>query len=159
VVMLIFLVGLALSLLGWGVDRYNRRSDRRASQARLGRLVERGYRPRTLALAPALPGDPDRGAALSGWSRGDARLLDDIDAKRLRDLVAERWDALAAGETDGPVGDAILLAVDLGPWTDNVRGSAALRVTVLRPDAKERERTEEIPANDDGLFDVTDLLA
>jgi hypothetical protein len=30
---------------------------------------------------------------------------------------------------------------------------------VLRPGEKEPERTVEIAANDDGLFDVTDLVA
>lgn len=86
-------------------------------------------------------------------------LLGYQDAERLRDLAVSRWDSLASGEAAGPVGDSILLSVELQHWVRNLRGSASLEIAVLRPGEKGPERTVEIAANDDGLFDVTDLVA
>jgi hypothetical protein len=158
-VMLIFVVGLLLSLLGSGLDRRLRRSDRRTEQAKMRRLVGSGYVPTALRLVPTLPITGDDQPALSGWARGDARLLGYTGAERLRDLVASRWDSLASGEATGAVGASILLSVELQHWVRNVRGSASMKVAVLRPLEKEPEQTLEIAANADGLFDVSDLVA
>jgi len=159
VVLLIFLVGLALSLAGWGLDRYSLRSDRRTQQTRVSRLVKLGYAPVSISLAPDLPAADDTEPRLSGWAKGGARLLDHQDAARLRDQVSERWNSLASGEVAGPAGETILLAVELGHWARNLKGSGEMRVLLLRPNEKEPEQTLEIRANDDGLFDVTDLVA
>ncbi|HEY0280278.1 MAG TPA: hypothetical protein VGC32_18590 [Solirubrobacterales bacterium] len=158
-VMLIFLVGLALSVAGWGLDRRIRRSDRRVEQAKMRRLVDSGYVPTPIRLVPALPITGDDQPALSGWAHGDARLLGYTGAERLRDLVVARWDSLASGEAAGPVGDSILLSVELQHWVRNVRGSASMKVAVLRPGERVPERKLEIAANDDGLFDVSELVA
>jgi hypothetical protein len=157
VVMLIFLVGIALSLVGWGVDRYNQRFERRTQQGRVTRLVKLGYTPTAISLEPALP-VAAAGPRLTGWARGDATLLDYPDAERLRDLAQARWDALAAGEASGAVGDSILLDVHLEHWVRNVRGSASLRIKLLEPREKEQERAIDLTANDHGLFDVSELV-
>lgn len=158
VVMLIFLVGIGLSLSGWSLDRYNQRSDRRSRQARLARLVRLGYAPVAITLRPSLPIVEAAGPGLSGWERGDARLLAYEDAERLRDLVRARWDSLVDGEAAGAVGDSILLDVHLEHWIRNLRGSAWLRVTMLRARESDPERIIEFAANADGLFDVTELV-
>jgi hypothetical protein len=159
VVMLILLVGLALSLVGWGLDRQGRRAGRRTEQGRVRRLVELGYEPTTIALAPALPTGAPGGPALSGWARGEVTVLDYEDAERLRDLVRARWDALADGEAAGPVGPTILLDVHLEHWIRHPRGSAELSVTLLSPGAKEPERRIDLPRNEDRLFDISPIVA
>lgn len=120
VVMLIFLVGLALSLIGWGVDRHSQGSGRRTQQGRVRRLVKLGYTPTGIELAPVLPTAAAGGPGLSGWKRGDSTLLDYEDAGRLRDFVRARWDALADGGAAGPVGETILLDVHLEHWFRNL---------------------------------------
>ncbi len=159
VVMLIFLVGLALSLIGWGVDRHSQGSGRRTQQGRVRRLVKLGYTPTAIALSPDLPTVTAGAPGLSGWKRGDATLLDYEDAERLRDFVRARWDALADGEAAGPVGPTILLDVHLEHWVRNLRGSAELSVTLLSPRAKEPEQRIELPRNADRLFDISRIVA
>ena len=58
----------------------------------------------------------------------------------------------------GPVGSAILLDVHLEHWFRNARGSAGLRVELLRPREKEKRAGARLAANADGLFDVSDLV-
>jgi hypothetical protein len=158
VVMLIFLLGLALSLVGWGLDRFNRHSDRGTQQKRIGRLVDRGYVPTEITLIPALPMLGTDAPVLAGWERDGAKLLDYEDAERLRDQVRSRWEALASGDARGPVGSTILLDLRLEHWIRNLRGSAGLRAELLRPQEKEKRRKIEWVVNDDGLFDVSDLV-
>jgi uncharacterized membrane protein YidH (DUF202 family) len=158
VVMLIFLVGIALSLVGWGLDRYNERSDRSAEQSRVRRLVKLGYVPTAISLGPALPTVGGNALGLTGWARGGAKLLGHQDAERLRDLVRSRWEALAAGEAAGPIGNLILLDIELEHWARSLRGSARVRFKLLRPQGKEQEQTVEVAANADHLFDVSELV-
>jgi hypothetical protein len=158
VVMLIFLVGIALSLFGWGVDRYNRRSERRTQQGQVSRLVKLGYVPIPIAVVPALPVVTEEDPPLTGWARDGAKLLGYRGAERLRDLVSARWDALAAGEAAGPVGDSILLDIYVEHWARTVHRPARMQVKLLRLDEKEQEQTVELAANADGLFDVSGLV-
>lgn len=158
-VLLIFVIGLALAGLGRATDRYNLRFGRRSQQDRLRRLVKLGYTPSQISLAPALPQIDGSSAALAGWVRGPSTLLDYSDAECFRDLVRARWDALAAGEAIGAVGDSILLDVHLQHWARNVRGRSSMRVTLLRPKEKQTELTVEIAGDRHRLFDVSELVA
>ncbi len=103
-VMLIFVVGLLLSLLGSGLDRRIRRSDRRTEHAKIRRLVDRRLRADRAAADADAADHRRRAARPERLARGDARLLGYKGAERLRDLAASRWDSLAAGDAAGAVG-------------------------------------------------------
>jgi hypothetical protein len=154
----IFAIGLVLAGAGWAADRYSQRSGRSEQQARTRRLVKLGYVPTAITLEPVLPPLGAERLDLTGWVRGDVSLLGYQEAERLRDLVRSRWEALAAGEAAGPVGDSILLDIQLEHWVRNLRGSARMRFMLLRPRDKQQERTVEVAANADDLYDVSALV-
>jgi hypothetical protein len=159
VVAAIFTVGLLLAGLGWAVDRHNLRSARQTQQDRVRRLIGLGCAPIRVVLMPALPRVEGREAEIAAWARGESTLLDSYDAEWLRDLVRERWDALAAGKAEGAVGAAILVDVHLAPWVRPGEGPAALSATVLRPGAKEPEETIDLPSVGDDLYDISRIVA
>jgi hypothetical protein len=96
---------------------------------------------------------------MSAWTKGGATLLDYNGAERLRDLVRARWQSLAAGEAESAIGDSILIDVHLQHWARRLRGQAKLSVTVLRPGAKDREQTIDLPGDEHRLYDVSRLVA
>jgi hypothetical protein len=97
------------------------------------------------------------GLPLDVWRRGDAAFIDGPGAKRLRETVDARWQALAAGQAHGAIGPFVLLEVES---TGGRRGGtpAELRLDTLRPDTATPRRTARLRPNGDGLFDVTDLV-
>lgn len=154
----IFAVGLLLAGAGWAIDRYNLRAARRVQQDRVRRLVRLGYVPTRVSLRPALPRVDGRAPEIAAWLKGESTLLDSFDAERLRDLVREHWDALAAGEAEGAVGEAILLDIHMQPWRKPGHGQARLHATVLRVNHKVPEREVELPSVGDDLYDVSQLV-
>jgi hypothetical protein len=154
----IFAVGLLLAGAGWAIDRYNLRAARRVQQDRVRRLVRLGYVPTRVSLRPALPRVAGEEPQIAAWTKGESTLLDSYDAEWLRDLVRTRWDALAAGNAEGAVGEAVLLDVRLQPWVKPGHGPAKLEATLLRFDTKEPERTVELPSVGDDLYDVSELV-
>ncbi|HTT95775.1 MAG TPA: hypothetical protein VMF55_13965 [Solirubrobacterales bacterium] len=159
VVLGIFVAGLLLAGLGLATDRFHLRSGRRSQQNRVRRLVELGYAPARVSLAPALPRTGEAGAEIGAWTKGGATLLDYVGAEHLRDLVRGRWDALAAGEAEGAVGEAILLDVRLQHWIRRLGGESRLCVTLLRPQARVQEQTIELPGDEHRLYDVSRIVA
>jgi chromate transport protein ChrA len=179
VALVILAAGAAFGALGTLVDARARREARRAEHDRLALLTGRGYvaAEARLALAvPRLPGDTGAGASsgagdpgalaasadaglpLDVWRRGEAAFIDGAGAKRLREELDARWQALAAGEARGAIGPFVLLEVE----STGRRGATTpteLRLDTLRPGTATPRRTARLHPNGDGLFDVTELVA
>jgi hypothetical protein len=126
----------------------------------LALLTGRGYVPAEAHLALALPrlvdGDPD--LPLDVWRRDEFAFIDGPGARRLREEVDARWQALAGGEARAAIGPFVLLEVE----SDGGRRGGApteLRLDTLRPGTATPRRTARLRPNADGLFDVTDLVA
>lgn len=180
VALVILAAGAAFGALGTLVDARARREARRAEHDRLALLTGRGYLPAQARLALALPRPVEEpgasladradvtsaagteaaigaGLPLDVWRRGDAAFVDGPGAKRLRETVDTRWQSLAAGEAHAAIGPFVLLEVE----STGGRGPAPteLRLDTLRPGTATPRRTVRLAANDDGLFDVTNLVA
>jgi hypothetical protein len=162
VALVILAAGAAFGALGTAVDARARREARRDEHDRLALLTGLGYAPAEARLAigvPRLPGDQASSHPIDVWRRGDSAFIDGPGAERLRESVDARWQSLAAGEARAALGPFVLLEVESsgGP-----RGSSApteLRLDTLRPGTPTPRRTATLRANEDGLFDVTDLVA
>ena len=177
VALAILAAGAAFGALGTLVDTRARREARRAEHDRLALLTGRGYvpaearlalalprladepgpRPRTADLAGTSAASPDSGLPLDIWRRGETAFIDGPGAKRLREEVDARWQSLAAGEARAAIGPLVLLEVES---TGGRRGTPTeLRLDTLRQGTATPRRTARLQPNDDGLFDVTDLVA
>jgi hypothetical protein len=156
VALVILAAGAGFGALGTLVDGRARRATRRAEHDRFALLTGRGYTPAEARVALALP---DGALALDVWRRGEASFLDGRGARRLRDTVDARWQALADGEAHGAIGPTVLLEVE--PAGGPRRGDAPteLRLAVLHPGVATPRRTAVLVANGDGLFDVSELVA
>ncbi len=168
VALVILAAGAAFGALGTLLDTRARREARRAEHDRLALLTGRGYVPAEARLAlararrPRCGGDgawrrAPSGLPLDVWRRGEAAFIDGPGAKRLREEVDARWQSLAAGEARGAIGPFVLLEVES---IGGRRGTPTeLRLDTLRPGTATPRRTARLHPNDDGLFDVTDLVA
>lgn len=74
----------------------------------------------------------------------------------LRTEANAGWHALAIGEARLPVSSAILARVQLSGSIPGLRARHRLRLSLIEP-AKEGDSARELRANEDRLFDVTDL--
>jgi hypothetical protein len=161
VALVILAAGAAFGALGTVIDGRARRSVRRAQHDRLALLTSRGYAPTEAPFAAALPRLAGEGAApsIGVWRRGEATFLDGRAAGRLRDAVDERWQSLAAGDAREAIGPLVLLEVE--PLGGHRRAAAptVLRLATLRPGAEPPRHTATLAVNNDGLFDISDLVA
>ncbi len=180
VAIVILAAGAAFGAIGTVLDGRARRSVRRAEHDRLALLTSRGYGLTEGRLAVALPrlageqGPP----SLDLWRRDGRAFLDGPGALRLRDAVDERWQSLAAGEARGPrveagapgpvppgdgpappVDGTVLLEAETIGGPRRTPAPTELRLAILRPGAEPPRHTATLPVNNDGLFDVTDLVA
>lgn len=170
VALVILAAGAALGALGTVVDGRARRSVRRAEHDRLARLTSRGYAPGEAPLAAAVPHLAGDGAppSLDLWRRDGRAFIDGPGALRLRDDVDGRWQSLASGDAHGPLVEvgpdappaaAVLLEVETAGGPRRAPAPTEMRLATLRPGAESPRQTATLTVNDDGLFDVTDLLA
>lgn len=159
VALVILAAGAAFGALGTLVDARARREARRAQHDRLALLTGRGYVPAEARLALALPRPltADPSLPLDIWRRGESAFIDAPGARRLRETVDARWQSLAAGEAHGAIGPFVLLEVESSGGRRG--GPTELRLDTLRPGTATPRRTARLAANDDGLFDVSDLVA
>ncbi|HEX4465487.1 MAG TPA: hypothetical protein VH042_12695 [Solirubrobacterales bacterium] len=147
-------VGALVGVAAWLVDRLDIGWEGRSERRRLTQLYAAGYAPAEKAPRFALP-ESDSGSAGGGlacWSRKDRSYLDQPGWLRLREEAGSGWRALATGEARPPIGPTILVQVKVG-----LRDRSAVRVSLLEPSRDSEPRVREIRANEDGLFDVTDL--
>jgi hypothetical protein len=152
-------VGALVGVAAWLVDRLDIGRAGRAEQRRLSRLYAAGYAPAEKAPRFALPkADPvSTTAELACWERKDKSYLDLPSWLRLRDEAGSRWRALSAGEARPPSGAAILTDIKVGFRVPGSQGQSTVRVSLLEPSRGSEPRVRELRANEDGLFDVTDL--
>lgn len=156
---LILGIGGIAALLAWGIERLDDRSERGIAQGRFVRLSGAGYAPAERPLLLALPADPERPGALpvSYWTRKDRAYLDSTSCRQLAARTRERWNRLAEERGTPPIGTAVLTRVEARHWFFAWLRRHPARFWIFRPGSDERPRLREIEANDDGLFDVTEL--
>jgi hypothetical protein len=94
---------------------------------------------------------------LACWEKKDRSYLDLPGWLRLRDEAGLRWRDLTTGEARPPVGATILVKVKVGVRVPGIRDQPTVRVSLLEPNRDGEPRVREIQANEDGVFDVTDL--
>ena len=72
-------------------------------------------------------------------------------------MAGSRWRAFSAGDARPPIGAAILVGVKVGLRIPGFCTQPTVRVSLLEPSRDGGPRVREIQANEDGLFDLTDL--
>ncbi len=162
VALAILAAGAAFGALGTVIDGRARRAVRRAEHDRLARLTGRGYASGEAPLAATLPRRPGEEAPppIDLWHRHGHAFIDGPGAIRLRDDVDERWMALAAGDAHRPPASAaVLLEVEPLGGPRRAKAPTDLRLATLRPGADPPRHTATLTVNNDGLFDVSDLIA
>jgi hypothetical protein len=152
-------VGALVGMAAWLVDRLDIGREGRAEQRRLSRLYAAGYTPAEKDPGFVLPRvDPiSTPGELVCWERKDKSYLDLPGWLRLRGEAGSRWRALSTGEARPPSGAAILTDVKVGLRVPGFDRQPTVRVSLLEPSRDSEPRVREIHANEDGLFDVTDL--
>jgi hypothetical protein len=159
VALLILAVGMLLGLFAWGLDRVYASWERDLHLNLLKRLAGRGYQPEERRLSISIPARDagPAGLALSCWTRKGRTFLDSTGAARLAAVVSERWHAVGSGEARAPTSATIILAAKAKRGFPIFWLRRALRISTFSTADGGSERVAELEANDDGLFDVTDL--
>ena len=152
-------VGAVVGMAAWLVDRLDIGWEGRIEQRRLSRLYAAGYSPTERAPRFVLPEADAVSAAgeLACWEKKNKSYLDLPGWLRLRDEAGSRWRALSTGAARPPIGAAILVSVKVGLRVPGFRDQPTVRVSLLEPNRDSDARSREIHANEDGLFDVTEL--
>ncbi len=157
--LLILGVGGLAALAALAGDRLDSHIERGIAHRRFVRLSTAGYRAAERELRFALPSGKGRGGGVtvSCWTRRDRVYLDHPACRQLRDLARARWNRLAEDRGRPPSGPAVLTRVHVSHSLLVLAGRRSARLWTFRPDADEEIRIHELEANDDGLFDVTEL--
>lgn len=118
-----------------------------------------GYRPVEAAVLPSLPTThpDDEPLNLVCWLKKGGTYLDYPSSRRLRDEAHQRWAGLEEGKTMTPIGQVVLMNVELKlrllPWPPRYR-----LVVTLYERGKPAAKTHTLQADDTtGLIDITDL--
>lgn len=156
VAVLVLIVGAVMGLLTGWIDRMDLSWDRRIGYQRLIRLTGEGYHSERRALGLVLPAtiaDEER-PIVSCWVRRGRLYLDTAALRRLRTAADAGWDAHAKASAPAPSGARLLLRVKVGIWLPVLRPRRRAGLVTL--ESRER-RSHDLMANEDGLFEVTDL--
>jgi hypothetical protein len=154
---LILGVGGITALLAWSGERWESRWDRGIEQSRFVRLSVAGYEVAERELRFALPGDSDGGAPLSCWTRKNRVYLDSVSCRKLGAQTRARWDQLAEDRRRLPTGPTVLIRVEARHYLLAWVCRPAARLWTFEPGTDEEPRLHELEANEEGLFDVTEL--
>jgi hypothetical protein len=157
--LLILGAGGVAALIAWGLDRFDRRWERSLAQRRFVRRAVAGYEVTERRLRPRLPGG-GRGAkapTVSCWVREDKVYLDGMSCQQLRDEVDARWDRVAEDKGRMPTGSAVLTRVYVTHYLWSLVRTCTVRFWIFEPAVDDEIRERPVKANDDGLFDVTEL--
>lgn len=152
-------VGGVTALVAWGADRLDSRFERGLARDRFVRLSRAGYRVAERDLLIGLPGAKSRGGnhGISCWLRKDRVYLDAIALRRLREQARTRWDRMGEGRAKPPSGPRVLARVSVSVAAPALLRPRSARLWTFEPDRDDEFRTDDLSANDDGLFDVTEL--
>jgi hypothetical protein len=152
-------VGALLGVGAWLIDRLDINWDRREEHRRLTGLYSAGYLPTEKSLRFGLPqqnaASPDQ--ELACWVKKGKSYFDLPGWLRLRGEAGTSWREFATGKAQPPIGSAILVHVKVGFRIPAIRDRAFVRVSILEPARGGEARVEEMRANEDGLFEVTEL--
>jgi hypothetical protein len=156
VAVLVLAVGAVLGLLTWWLDRLDLSRERTLGYKRMVRLAREGYLSEWRALGLAVPAETADGERLttSCWVRRGRLYLDAGALRRLRTEADAGWDAHVQASAPAPSGVRLLLRVKVGIWIPILRPRRRARLITL--EFRERH-SYDLSANDDGLFDATDL--
>ena len=156
--MLILGVGGLAALAALAGDRLDSHFERGIAHRRFVRLSTAGYRAAERELRFALPRGTGRGGeTVSCWTRRDRVYLDQPGCRQLRDRTRARWDRLAEDRGQPPNGATVLTRVYVSRYLLVPVGKRSARLWTFRPGADEEIRVYELEADEDGLFDVTEL--
>jgi hypothetical protein len=154
-------IGALVGVAAWLVDRLDLGWEGRTGQRRLSRIYAAGYMPAEKVPHFALPQAddpiPSSPGELACWEKKGRSYLDLLAWLRLRGEAGSRWHALSAGEARPPRAAPILIEVKVGLRIPGSQSPPTVRVSLLEPSRDSEPRVREIRANEDGLFDVTDL--
>jgi hypothetical protein len=156
---LILGIGGLTALLAWGGDRLDSRWERGTAHRRFVDLSVAGYRVAERELRLALPGDEQDSETplLSCWVRKDRIYLSAMACQQLRSRTTARWDRLAEDKGKMPNGAAVLTRAYVTHWMVGLVRTRTARFWIFQPSTDEEPRRHELEANDDALFDVTEL--
>jgi hypothetical protein len=157
--LLILGAGGVAALFAWGLDRLDSRWERSLAQRRFVRRAVAGYRVTEKRLRPSLP-DRKReakAATVSCWIRKDRVYLDGMACQQLRDEVAARWDRVAEDKGRMPTGSTALTRVYVTHYLWGLVRTRSACFWLFEPAADDEIQARPVKANDDGLFDVTEL--
>ena len=151
-------IGGITALVAWGAERLDSRFERGLERNRFVRLSRAGYRVAERDLLIALPGAKPRGGqGVSCWLRKDRVYLDAPALRRLRDHARSRWDRMAEDRAKPPSGPRVLTRASVSIEVLALLRPRSARLWTFEPDGDEEIRVQDLLANDDGLFDVTEL--
>ena len=147
------------AFVAWGSDRLYGRWDREIERKRFVRLSGAGYRVEERELRAALPSGKRGGRrpTVSCWTRKGQTYVDLFGCRQLRDLTNARWDRLAEDKGRPPLGSAVLAKVSVSSDVAWLAKRRVVRFWLLEPATDDEIREVPLTANDDGLFDVSDL--
>lgn len=150
--------GGVAAFIAWGSDRLYGRWDRETERKRFVRLSGAGYRVEERQLLTGLPGGKrGRGTTVSCWTRKHETYVDLFGCRQLRDLTDARWDRLAENRGRPPLGSAVLAKVDVPGDVAWLAQRRTAHLWLFEPGTDEEIQDCPLQANDDGLFDVTEL--
>ncbi len=150
--LLVLLIGAILGFFSSWLDRADRGLERRNGYRSLARLSAAGYAPERRRLSLELPEGGGDAEPVGCWRRKDRVFLGTAALRRLRERADEGWSAFAVGDALAPEG-AALVAVKVGAAMPGMAARRATVTTATGADSSEHR----LEANEDGLFDVTDL--
>ncbi len=150
--------GLA-AFVAWGLDRLYGRWDRGNERKHFLQRARAGYRVEERELRAALPVGMRGGRAptVSCWTRRDKTYMGLRSCRQLRDVTDARWDRLAEDRGRPPLGSVVLTKVDVPNDVAWLAQRRTIRFWILEPETGKEPFRREREANDDGLFDVSEL--
>jgi len=156
---LILGVGGLTALLAWGGDRLDSRWERGNQHRRFVRLSAAGYRVAERELRLALPSRRPHGdrTSLSCWTHKERIYLDWLACQQLATRVRAKWDRLGEDKGAPPNGSMVLTGMYASHYALALVGRRTLRFWIFEPGVDDGPRLHELEANENGLFDVTDL--
>jgi hypothetical protein len=156
---LILGIGGLTALLAWGGDRLDAHWERGTAHRRFVELSVAGYRVAERELRLALPDDEQDSETplLSCWIRKDKVYLGSMACQQLRNRTTARWDRVAEDKGKMPNGAAVLTRVFVSHYMAGLVRTRTARFWIFQPSTDEEPQVHELEANDDGLFDVTEL--